>query len=198
MILMFAAFQVEHGYVGIKDVGKAPPRHDDTQQSFFLAETLKYLYLMFGDATEFDLNEWVFNTEAHPLKIMERPPELDAQSDATHDEPPVAPVQQREADVLEQKAPDVIIDVVDASLADAVADEDRANLNTLHDTLDRSTDDTAQIIHDPDLQQHTDFDIVSDVSLDATGIAVDQATAHDHLDMSSIEGDASVLDDRTE
>lgn len=192
---MFAAFQVEHGYVGIKDVRKAPPKHDDTQQSFFLAETLKYLYLMFGDGSEFDLNEWVFNTEAHPLKIMELPPELDAQRDATRDESPVALVQEQEPDVLEQKAPDVIIDVVDASLADAVADEDRANLNTLHDTLDRSTDDAAQIIHDPDLQQHTDFDVLSDASQSAAEVAIDQATAHD---LSTIEADASVLDDRTE
>ena len=35
-------------------------------QSFFLAETLKYLYLLFS------LDEWVFNTEAHPLKIVAR------------------------------------------------------------------------------------------------------------------------------
>lgn len=61
--------QVEHGYVGLRDVRKAPPKHDDTQQSFFLAETLKYLYLMFGSNDEISLDEWVFNTEAHPLRI---------------------------------------------------------------------------------------------------------------------------------
>lgn len=49
---------------------KAPPKHDDTQQSFFLAETLKYLYLMFGSKDEISLDEWVFNTEAHPLRIV--------------------------------------------------------------------------------------------------------------------------------
>lgn len=62
--------QVEHGYVGLRDVRKAPPKHDDTQQSFFLAETLKYLYLMFGSNDEISLDEWVFNTEAHPLRIV--------------------------------------------------------------------------------------------------------------------------------
>lgn len=62
--------QVEHGYAGIRDVRKAPPKHDDTQQSFFLAETLKYLYLMFGSNAEVSLDEWVFNTEAHPLRIV--------------------------------------------------------------------------------------------------------------------------------
>lgn len=36
----------------------------DYQESFFLAETLKYLYLMFSDEVV-DLSEYVFNTEAH-------------------------------------------------------------------------------------------------------------------------------------
>ena len=37
-------------------------------ESFWIAETLKYLYLMFDD--KIDLNRWVFNTEAHPLPIL--------------------------------------------------------------------------------------------------------------------------------
>jgi len=39
------------------------------QQSFFLAETLKYAYLLFAGGDEFPLDEYVFNTEAHPFKI---------------------------------------------------------------------------------------------------------------------------------
>ena len=38
--------------------------------SWFLAETLKYLYLLFDDTNSFKLDEWVFNTEAHPLPIF--------------------------------------------------------------------------------------------------------------------------------
>ena len=38
-------------------------------ESFFTAETLKYLYLLFGDGTAYPLDEYVFNTEAHPLRI---------------------------------------------------------------------------------------------------------------------------------
>ena len=39
-------------------------------ESFFLAETLKYLYLLFADdQTILPLDKWVFNTEAHPLPI---------------------------------------------------------------------------------------------------------------------------------
>lgn len=33
--------RVEGGYSGIRDVYAAPPNHDDVQQSFYLAETLK-------------------------------------------------------------------------------------------------------------------------------------------------------------
>lgn len=45
---------------------------DDMMQSFFLAETLKYLYLLFSPPSTIPLDQWVFNTEAHPLKIMTR------------------------------------------------------------------------------------------------------------------------------
>ena len=38
-------------------------------ESFFTAETLKYLYLLFGDGEQCKLDEVVFNTEAHPLQI---------------------------------------------------------------------------------------------------------------------------------
>uniref|UniRef100_A0A1I8PYK5 alpha-1,2-Mannosidase n=1 Tax=Stomoxys calcitrans TaxID=35570 RepID=A0A1I8PYK5_STOCA len=58
-----------HGYSGIKNVYQDAPQKDDVQQSFFLAETLKYLYLLFSDDSLIPLDEWVFNTEAHPLPI---------------------------------------------------------------------------------------------------------------------------------
>jgi len=44
--------------------------NDDLQQSFFLAETLKYLYLIFSDDDVISLDEFVFNTEAHPMRIL--------------------------------------------------------------------------------------------------------------------------------
>jgi len=37
-------------------------------ESYFLAETLKYLYLLFAPRETLDLNKVVFNTEAHPLR----------------------------------------------------------------------------------------------------------------------------------
>uniref|UniRef100_A0A336LLS7 alpha-1,2-Mannosidase n=1 Tax=Culicoides sonorensis TaxID=179676 RepID=A0A336LLS7_CULSO len=58
-----------NGYSGVKNVYQEDPVKDDVQQSFFLAETLKYLYLLFSDDVLLPLEEWVFNTEAHPLPI---------------------------------------------------------------------------------------------------------------------------------
>mmetsp|Transcript_58448 Transcript_58448/g.139047 ORF Transcript_58448/g.139047 Transcript_58448/m.139047 type:complete len:588 (-) Transcript_58448:75-1838(-) len=57
------------GYVGVRDVRKENPPKDDTQQTFWLAETLKYLYLLFSEDELIPLDKYVFNTEAHPLKI---------------------------------------------------------------------------------------------------------------------------------
>lgn len=39
-------------------------------QSFWLAETLKYLYLLFSPASALPLDKWLLNTEAHPLKLQ--------------------------------------------------------------------------------------------------------------------------------
>lgn len=59
------------GYSGIRDVtSPTGGSKDDLQQSFFLAETLKYFYLLFSDDSACDLNKIVFNTEAHPLSIF--------------------------------------------------------------------------------------------------------------------------------
>jgi mannosyl-oligosaccharide alpha-1,2-mannosidase len=62
------------GYSGLRDVNLERPEQDNLQQSFWLAETLKYSYLLFADDDAINLDEWVFNTEAHPLKIRERDP----------------------------------------------------------------------------------------------------------------------------
>jgi hypothetical protein len=62
--------RVSGGYTTIGNV-KNPldTRPRDMMESFFLGETLKYLYLLFADRHEIDLNAWVVNTEAHVLPI---------------------------------------------------------------------------------------------------------------------------------
>ncbi|XP_039475334.1 mannosyl-oligosaccharide 1,2-alpha-mannosidase IA isoform X1 [Oreochromis aureus] len=62
--------RVESGFSGIRDVYTTSVSHDNMQQSFFLSETLKYLYLLFSDDDLLSLEDWVFNTEAHPLPII--------------------------------------------------------------------------------------------------------------------------------
>jgi mannosyl-oligosaccharide alpha-1,2-mannosidase len=61
--------RVENGFSGLNNVNIMPPQYDDFQQSFFLAETLKYLYLLFSPTNVIPLDQWVFNTEAHPFRI---------------------------------------------------------------------------------------------------------------------------------
>ncbi len=62
--------KVLNGYTTVGNVRNALDlRPKDMMESFFLGETLKYLYLLFSDQQEFDLKQWVFNTEAHPMPI---------------------------------------------------------------------------------------------------------------------------------
>ncbi|CAF2379856.1 unnamed protein product [Rotaria sp. Silwood2] len=58
------------GYSSINDVrNKDNVRPRDKMESFFLAETLKYLYLLFDKKNLFPFDQWLFNTEAHLLPI---------------------------------------------------------------------------------------------------------------------------------
>ena len=43
----------------------------DSMESFWTAETLKYLWLLFGDNDPLPFKEWVLNTEAHPFRIFD-------------------------------------------------------------------------------------------------------------------------------
>ncbi|HEX4604569.1 MAG TPA: glycoside hydrolase family 47 protein [Candidatus Angelobacter sp.] len=58
--------KTDAGYAALSDVEAKTKR--DSMESYFLAETLKYLYLLFAPRDTLDLNKVVFNTEAHPLK----------------------------------------------------------------------------------------------------------------------------------
>eukprot|EP01048_Picozoa_sp_COSAG05_P014778 COSAG05_NODE_1704_length_4249_cov_5.897349_4_plen_170_part_00 len=86
------------GYTDLESVQEVPPPRRDKMETFFLGETLKYLFLLFGDddsvlpldqcantqttvpprAEVLELRRtrdmacccrWVFNTEAHPLPV---------------------------------------------------------------------------------------------------------------------------------
>ncbi|KAJ5976159.1 CAZyme family GH47 [Penicillium waksmanii] len=57
----------EHGNAAINDITSEKPLHKNSMESFWLAETLKYFYLLFADPTVLDLDKYVLNTEAHPF-----------------------------------------------------------------------------------------------------------------------------------
>ncbi|ERL89428.1 hypothetical protein D910_06795 [Dendroctonus ponderosae] len=63
--------KVVHGYTSIGNVkNTANVQPKDMMESFFLGETLKYLYLLFSDDRKLlDLDKFVINTEAHPFPI---------------------------------------------------------------------------------------------------------------------------------
>jgi mannosidase alpha-like ER degradation enhancer 2 len=58
--------KTDAGYAGLSSVEKKEKK--DAMESFFLAETLKYLYLLFAPEETLDLSKVTFNTEAHPIK----------------------------------------------------------------------------------------------------------------------------------
>ncbi len=61
------------GYSGVYDVTRQPGEANNlnnAQESFFLAETLKYLYLLYSPAEVLPLDKFVLNTEAHVLGLI--------------------------------------------------------------------------------------------------------------------------------
>jgi len=59
-----------NGFASLESVTTTHVKHRDKMESFFLAETMKYLFLLFSDDKELlPLDKFVFNTEAHPLLV---------------------------------------------------------------------------------------------------------------------------------
>jgi len=64
---LVAHCRTDAGYTTLKSV--VTMEKSDLMPSYFLAETLKYLYLLFAPEAVLDLDKVVFNTEAHPFFI---------------------------------------------------------------------------------------------------------------------------------
>jgi mannosidase alpha-like ER degradation enhancer 2 len=58
--------RTDAGYAALDDV--VTKRQRDEMESFVLAETFKYFYLLFASPQTLDFDKVVFNTEAHPLR----------------------------------------------------------------------------------------------------------------------------------
>ncbi|HEV8242117.1 MAG TPA: glycoside hydrolase family 47 protein [Thermoanaerobaculia bacterium] len=63
---LVAHCRTSDGYTVVDDV--TTMKQGDLMPSYFLAETLKYLYLLFAPEGTLDFDAVVFNTEAHPLR----------------------------------------------------------------------------------------------------------------------------------
>nr|GMC60392.1 alpha-mannosidase I MNS5 isoform X1 [Ipomoea batatas] len=59
--------RVQGGFASVRDV--TTMELEDHQHSFFLAETCKYLYLLFDDSFLVNRN-YIFTTEGHPLPVL--------------------------------------------------------------------------------------------------------------------------------
>jgi len=69
---MFQAIEkhtrTEIAHASLIDVTIPLPAQSDRMESFWTAETLKYFFLIFSEPNVINLDEYVFNTEAHPFK----------------------------------------------------------------------------------------------------------------------------------
>ncbi|KAK6206748.1 glycosyl hydrolase family 47 [Colletotrichum tabaci] len=65
------ATRTEYGNSAVDNVLSEEPQPVDEMESFWVAETLKYFYLLFSTPDVISLDDWVLNTEAHPFKRPE-------------------------------------------------------------------------------------------------------------------------------
>jgi mannosyl-oligosaccharide alpha-1,2-mannosidase len=56
------------GNAALADITVSEPQRMDSMESFWTAETLKYFYLIFSEPELVSLDDFVFNTEAHPFR----------------------------------------------------------------------------------------------------------------------------------
>src|SRR4051812_28701756 len=59
--------RVPCGFASISNV--VTKSKEDRMDSFFLSETLKYLYLLFDPENPFNKGEYIYSTEGHPFPV---------------------------------------------------------------------------------------------------------------------------------
>ncbi|CEJ85751.1 Putative Glycosyl hydrolase family 47 [[Torrubiella] hemipterigena] len=68
------AVEDKGGFTSLSDANQVPPLVKDNMESFWLAETLKYMYLLFSPDDLLPLDQIVLNTEAHPFPRFDMGP----------------------------------------------------------------------------------------------------------------------------
>lgn len=124
-------------FTSLKDVFTTtkPGRFSDNMESFWLAETLKYLYLLFSDEDteggekwkKWNLNNIVFNTEAHPLPRLDGVRFKSSWRSIAKEEVDVEEKVLEEKDVVDTQKPKDSADLVDFDFSEdnkANVDED--------------------------------------------------------------------------
>lgn len=61
--------RTEFGFSSIRDVTRPDSAKLDRMESFWIAETLKYFYLLFEEPSVVSLDDFVLNTEGHPFRL---------------------------------------------------------------------------------------------------------------------------------
>lgn len=75
LVNIVKACKTRWGFSSIDDVNSEEPKMLDFQESFLFSEVMKYAYLIFADGDDQwhvqkdGLNDFVFNTEGHPIKV---------------------------------------------------------------------------------------------------------------------------------
>ncbi|KAF9285196.1 mannosyl-oligosaccharide alpha-1,2-mannosidase [Mortierella alpina] len=153
------------GYSSIHDIRRADNvRFSDKMETFFLAETLKYFYLLFGSDDVLPLDKYVFNTEAHPLPIFTPSDELLARTAAYRSSSSGSPEDSdknedsAELSAEEKRYKDLISKEDDQ---DAVADEDDNDVE--NEEQEASADEDVDPVEDEeDDVASTDDSLTSD------------------------------------
>ncbi|KAL7945992.1 glycoside hydrolase family 47 protein [Trichoderma barbatum] len=70
----YTAVDDQGGFTSLLDANTIPPTVKDNMESFWLAETLKYMYLLFSPNDLLPLDKIVLNTEAHPFPRFDMGP----------------------------------------------------------------------------------------------------------------------------
>ncbi|KAF4077055.1 hypothetical protein AMELA_G00203660 [Ameiurus melas] len=76
--------RVPCGFAAVQDVRTGT--HEDRMDSFFLAEMFKYLYLLFSEKSHlpFDIDDYIFTTEAHLLPVSLSNAQTPCKGNSTH------------------------------------------------------------------------------------------------------------------
>jgi mannosyl-oligosaccharide alpha-1,2-mannosidase len=67
----YTAVEEGGGFTSLSNANVLPPARKDNMESFWLAETLKYFYLLFSPDDLLPLDKIVLNTEAHPFPTFD-------------------------------------------------------------------------------------------------------------------------------